>query len=491
MAASPVSEEALDLHDIQGLVVRGHGSLHAAQFLLLEVRNEAHAREYLQKLCGRLNLARDPAESCALQVAFTAPGLARLGVPRRVLETFSREFLEGMDDDVRAETLGDRGDNASSEWLWGRRDEPVHVLLMVYAHDDDALGIQLDKERTALADGFRILHEKTTTTLFGQKEHFGFRDGLSMPKIAGMPPPKRPRKREAESWTTDFPAGEFILGYRNDYGAFTESPTVDPSDDPANHLPIAPDGQRRSLGRNGTYLVHRELTQKVLAFWDYLATRSREPGADPTARAIALGAKMVGRWPGGAPLVTSPDADRVAHATDNKFLYEADRIGLRCPPGAHVRRANPRDVLAFEERGSAASQLMVRKHQMIRRGRAFGHPISKRMDPKEILAARAHEKDEHRGLHFICLVGDINRQFEFVQRAWIHSANFDSLYKDGDPISAARRPRGHENQNNEFTCPAEPVRRKYKEMPQFTTLVGGAYFFLPGIAALRFISRHP
>lgn len=486
-----MSEEPLDLHDIQGLIVRGYGPLHAAQFLVLEVLNDQHAREYLQKLCGRLNVARDSPDKCALQVAFTAQGLARLGVPKRALATFSREFLEGMDDDIRAETLGDRGDNDSSTWLWGRRGEPVHVLLMVYAHDADALTIQLEKERTALANGFRILHEKPTADIAQQKEHFGWRDGLSMPKIAGVPPPKRPRKTAAESWTADFPAGEFILGYRNDYGAYTESPTVDPSDDPANHLPVAPDGTHKSLGRNGTYLVHRELAQKVVELWNYLETRSREPGSDPVTRAIALGAKMVGRWPGGAPLVTSPDADRAAHATDNKFLYEKDRIGLRCPPGAHVRRANPRDVLAFEERGSVASMLMVRKHQMIRRGRAFGRPVSATMDPREVLAARGKPDDEHRGLHFICLVGDINRQFEFVQRAWIHSANFDSLYKDGDPISAARRPPGHENPNDEFTCPAVPVRRKYKQMPQFTRLVGGGYFFLPGIAALRFISQHP
>ncbi|HEY5947606.1 MAG TPA: hypothetical protein VIV40_19010, partial [Kofleriaceae bacterium] len=124
-------------------------------------------------------------------------------------------------------------------------------------------------------------------------------------------------------------------------------------------------------------------------------------------------------------------------------------------------------------------------------GRAFGRPVSEKLDPREILAARGKPDRERRGLHFICLVGHIARQFEFVQRAWIHSANFDSMFKDGDPISAARRPPDDPNPNDEFTCPAEPVRRKYKQMPQFTRLVGGAYFFLPGIAALRFISRHP
>jgi deferrochelatase/peroxidase EfeB len=130
---------------------------------------------------------------------------------------------------------------------------------------------------------------------------------------------------------------------------------------------------------------------------------------------------------------------------------------------------------------------MVRKHQMIRRGRPFGRPVSESLDPRDLM--RAAPDDEHRGLHFICLVSDINRQFEFVQRAWIDSANFDSMYKDGDPISAVRRDSTSPNPNDEFTCPAVPVRRKYKAMPKFTQLVGGGYFFLPGLAALQVIAR--
>ncbi len=488
-----MSDETIETDDIQGLVLRGYGSFAAARFLVLEVVNDGRARKYLQGLCTRVNRAKVSPESSALQVAFTALGLERLGVPNSTLATFSREFLEGMDDEVRADVLGDRGDNDPSTWQWGRRSEPVHMLLMVYALDEATLRTQLGVERELIAGGFNVLHEKETTppATLAQKEHFGWRDGISMPKFAGVPR-ERPKKKEQESWTSPIAPGEFVLGYRNDYNAFTDSPTADPADDPANHLPATLDGAHKNLGRNGTYLVYREITQDVLGFWDYLETRSREPGADPAARAIALGSKMVGRWPGGAPLVTSPDADDPERAEDNEFVYDKDRVGLLCPRGAHIRRSNPRDVLAVDDRSTTASTLMVRKHQMIRRGRAFGRPISETMDPQEILAARGKpDIAGPRGLHFICLVGSISRQFEFVQRAWINSANFDSLYKDGDPVAAARRTADHENPNDEFTCPAVPVRRKYKQMPQFTRLVGGAYFFLPGIAALRFISRHP
>lgn len=482
-------EELLEVGDIQGLVVRGYGPLREAVFLVLSVVDEQRAREYLQGLSGRINRAADSPETSALQIAFSAAGLERLGVSKDALATFSREFLEGMDHEIRSEILGDRGDNDPRTWQWGRRGEPVHALLLAYATDTATLATLLTSERAAFDGGFGVLHEKSTITLPEQKEHFGWRDGLSMPKIAGVPE-DRPRKKKQESWTHALPPGEFVLGYTNDYRAVTELPTVNPADDPANHLPVHAIGPRRSLGRNGTYLVFREMTQDVVALWDYLAKSSREPGDDPTARAIALGAKMVGRWPGGAPLVTSPDADRPEQATANTFTYKDDVVGLRCPPGAHIRRANPRDVLAAD-RDLETSPQMVRKHQMIRRGRAFGRPVSETLDPREMIAARGAPDTEHRGLHFICLVGDINRQFEFVQRAWLQSANFAAQFKDGDPITAARRPPGHENPNDELTVPAEPVRRKYKRMPQFTRLVGGGYFFLPGLAALRFICRHP
>ena len=142
---------------------------------------------------------------------------------------------------------------------------------------------------------------------------------------------------------------------------------------------------------------------------------------------------------------------------------------------------------------------MVRKHQMIRRGRAFGPPLVAALDVAALVAAGAaylasgrdgDDIETTRGLHFICLVTHIGRQFEMVQRAWLDSPNFQALYKDSDPLVGVRRRQG-DNPNDQFTCPARPVRRKYAGLPQFTQLVGGGYFFLPGIRALKFIARGP
>lgn len=495
MAPSPVTEpaETLELEDIQGLVLRGYGGLPEARFLLLELEegHEEAARAYLRGLWPRLNRASTSPEDSALQIAFTAKGLAALGVPDTTLCTFAREFLEGLDDDVRADTLGDRGDNDPSGWSWGTRDEPIHALLLVYAGKDLLEGV-LREEKQRLAGAFRVRHEKETQMLANQKEHFGWRDGISMPTIANVPDdPSRTKEKTAkkEFWTDPLPAGEFVLGYRNDYGAYSESPTAEDGDDPTDQLPALPGDTRKDIGKNGTYLVYREMTQDVPRFWQYLATQSREDGSDAAEKAIALGSKMVGRWPGGAPLATTRTDDGNETNDANTFVYRDDTVGLGCPRGAHIRRASPRDVLALEDRGHTAAMAMVRKHQMIRRGRAFGDPLVTSMKPREIFAAAQEGPEARRGLHFICLVSNINRQFEFVQRAWINSANFDALYKDGDPLLAARRKSGQPNQNDELTVPAEPVRRKYKDLPRFTQLVGGGYFFLPGIKALKFIAR--
>jgi deferrochelatase/peroxidase EfeB len=243
------------------------------------------------------------------------------------------------------------------------------------------------------------------------------------------------------------------------------------------------------------------MTQNVPALWKYLEAQSREPGADRVASAVALGSKMVGRWPGGAPLMTST-FDDAAKASDNTFTYfhsenvmtgkPGDLTGIACPLGSHIRRANPRDDLPTD-RGDKNSVEMVRKHQMLRRGRAFGPPLAPSMTPEAFIAKRDEPDAGERGLHFICLVGHIGRQFEFVQRAWLSSPVFAALCKDADPIVGVHRNKDDDtgNASDEFTCQAEPVRRKYKGLPQFTQLVGGAYFFLPGIKAVRFIAGKP
>lgn len=479
--------ETLEDDDIQGLVARGYKDLRSARFLLLRVTDAARARAYLRRLCddGIITpIRRKPQapKDHAMQIVFTHHGLEALGVPATAVASFPRELKEGMEG--RAEVLGDFSDNDPARWEFGRTHEgavPIDVMLMIYAKTETILHQRVAEETAAFAGGFALVIERESNWLADDKEHFGFRDGISMAAAEGLDD----GRVDLDQGRRHFKNGEFVLGYRNEYGHYTDSPVVAASDDPHALLPGTRDGAARDLGKNGTYLVYRQLAQHVGAFWDYMKRESKEPSDDPSDAAIRLAAKMVGRWPEGASLVTHPDRHD-EKTDDNAFgFWVEDPEGTRCPFGSHIRRTNPRDHLPVDHTQKDSKE-MVGKHQILRRGRTFGKPLAPTMKTEEIIAAR--DDGETRGLHFICLVGHIHRQFEFMQNAWVKSANFAALDRDGDPLIGARHPAPHPNANDEFTCPADPVRRKYRAMPAFTRLLGGGYFFMPGLKALRYIA---
>ena len=185
---------------------------------------------------------------------------------------------------------------------------------------------------------------------------------------------------------------------------------------------------------------------------------------------------MVGRWPTGAPLVAAPDRDDPTMADANDFGYHReDPHGLRCPKGSHIRRTHPRDSLDPDP-GTDASIAVGKRHRIARRGRQYGEL----MRPDE--AVGSANGDEERGLHFICLNANIARQFEFIQHTWMNNPKFDGLYEDTDPVVTSRG-----GNVGTFTMPAAPVRVRVTGLPSFVTVHGGAYFFLPGISAIRYM----
>jgi Dyp-type peroxidase family len=263
---------------------------------------------------------------------------------------------------------------------------------------------------------------------------------------------------------------------------------VNQDQDPNGLLLRAPeDPARRDLGMNGSYLVFRQLSQDVTAFWRYCDDQTRQrDGASNAAGRVRLAAKMVGRWPGGAPLVKSPDTDDLALSNENEFLYhgEGDAQGLKCPIGAHIRRTNPRDSLEPDP-GSDRSIEVGKRHRIIRRGRAYGAPVASSLDAADVLAAGSSAGE--RGLHFLCFNTHIGRQFEFIQHTWANNPGFDGLYDDDDPLIGDRGG-SYGKSAGTFTIQADPVRTRVTGMPRFVQVRGGAYFFMPGIRALRYLA---
>jgi deferrochelatase/peroxidase EfeB len=98
--------------------------------------------------------------------------------------------------------------------------------------------------------------------------------------------------------------------------------------------------------------------------------------------------------------------------------------------------------------------------------------------------------DPQSGLNFICLNANINRQFEFVQNAWLASTKFNGLADESDPLTGNRLPLPMGLVTDRFSLPQENgVVRRLQRVPAFVIVRGGGYFFLPGVRALRFLAQ--
>jgi Dyp-type peroxidase family len=498
-----------DLLDIQGLILSGYGKKPAARYAIFRIVDGGAALKWLRRALTRIQYGsyrgtrRREApflDDLCFNVAFTYQGFRALGLHETALSGFALPYQEGMCESNRARRLGDDGDSDPKNWRWGRPEQPVHGLLAVYAGEGDAdpedwVRIQefIDAQlcRAHGADIITVL-DTVASNLTRRKEHFGFRDGIANPRLAGLP-----RQR-----TDDLvAAGEVLLGHLNEYDKFPLSPEVPVSADPSGILAEV-EGRldRRDFGKNGSYLVFRQLSQDVPGFWSYIeAMRETVPDAPPgRAGREWLAAKLVGRWPNGTPLSRFPDAPGPPVEKElDSFLYglNQDSFGDRCPIGAHVRRTNPRDTALpvphdpelcgdpRDERVRAARLSLTNRHRILRRGRAYGPPVDEEFD---IDALRSRDCAEERGLHFLCFNANLSRQFEFVQSNWVQNPSFAGLSSDPDPLLAANRELPY--RASDFTIQGCPVRR-VRELPRVVETRGGAYFFMPSRRALQYLTQ--
>lgn len=496
-----MSISAVDYNDVQGLARFGYARLTEACFLLLNVRNASAARSWLAAapVTTAVQLAQAP--QTALQLAFTRDGLQALGVPGNVLAGFSAEFLSGMAaNESRSRRLGDVGASSPQYWQWGGSGKVPHLVVMLYAQPSQLKGWTETIQGAKWDAAFEVLDCLPTSNLFGV-EPFGFADGVSQPALDW----ERQRTPHGDSIEVEYgnllTLGEFLLGYPNEYGQYTDRPLLAAAEPSSSVLPFAEDvPDKRDLGRNGTYLVFRQLQQDVRGFWRFL---DKQTSSSPQARQ-RLGESMVGRRMNGDPLLPVstgpiPGIDPKS-AAQNQFTYDSDSTGTRCPFGAHIRRANPRNAdLPPGSEGLLARFLHIlgfgskklrddvmastRFHRLLRRGREYGPALS----PEDAVAG-APDTAEH-GIHFICIAANISRQFEFVQNAWVMSTKFNAMTEESDPLLGNREAVPGCPFTNTFSIPQTTgPRTRIMDMLQFVTVRGGAYFFLPSLKALRYLA---
>jgi Dyp-type peroxidase family len=434
----------LAFDDIQHILLTRAPAL-TGRYEFLSFRNPAGGRAWLAAILEKVHSTEAMRASIDkdtrwVTVAFTWNGLRALGVPEPSLASFPEEFRQGMV--ARAQILGDTGANHPDNWVGGLGSSDLHAIVILFARDVT----QRERSRAEhekLLGRCECVHVLSSLDLEATPpfdyahDHFGYRDRLSQPFIEGSGEELTPGSGEA------LKAGEFILGYPDEDG-------------PPHHQP-----QPELLSRNGSFMAYRRLEEHVGAFRDFL----KEHGQTPEEQEL-VAAKLMGRWRSGAPLVLAPDKDDAALGSDpqrnNDFNYKhQDPVGYAVPLGAHIRRMNPRDTAAN-----------MNRRRMIRRGATYGPPL-----PEDV-----PEDGKERGIAAFVICASLVRQFEFAQNVWANDRNFHDLSNERDPII------GHQDGTLEYKIPKRPIRKKIAGLPAFTTVKGGAYFFLPGLKALRHLA---
>jgi Dyp-type peroxidase family len=468
-----------DLDNIQGVGLAGFRKDHQ-ELLFVRFGDAKGARKLLghlqpdvssQREVGEFNALfseirrrdekEDVVEATWTAVALSARGLEVLGADLGGLpEGEGRTaFTEGMAK--RSEEVGDtRPGDQPDGWEKAFRPggEPIHALLILASDRADDLARHVAEVRERIENAScEVAFSERGHTLDGKlrgHEHFGFKDGVSQPSVIGIDP------EPAEGEPPAIALGEFVLGYPDQSG---QTPTVS------------------AAFKDGSFVVFRRLQQHVFAF--RRQAQATVPGAEPVPSPEQLAAKMVGRWPSGAPTATSPDQDPGEAGLTNAFSYQAeDAQGLRTPRFAHVRKVNPRDETRPPEESEP-----VERRRMIRRGTPFGEPLP---------AGATEDDGKKRGLHFISIVADVARQFEFIQSRWVNDPNFPSGGSPSTPggeysppVSgeAADGPDPVVGQHDEGAVDAlhQPGGvRTFTLGPEVVNVTAGEYFFAPSIGAL-------
>jgi len=452
-AADPTG---VDVNDVQGNIVRPYG-FGFARHLLVTIKSAAQAREALSKLLPQVTTGKDwgsTRPATTVNIALSFAGLEALHVPDASLNSFPFAFRSGMKR--RALILGDTGRSAVEAWDPHWRGS-VHALVSIHAQRPDALDPRDKEVRSALDAGFTVNDKENGAVLVvnGQptkKEHFGYTDGIGQLEIEGFGTKKTTGdgKIAKNGWASVAP-GELLLNYKNESGEYPEAPTP--------HV----------LGENGTFAVFRKLEQHVALFREYL---DRHGKAYPGGRE-KLAAKFVGRWRDGTPLALSPDRQNPDLAADetknNDFRYDGDGDGARCPLGAHIRRARPRDAMGFGGKLADARRIM-------RRGLPYGlwAPEDGPVDATP------------RGILFYAFNVDYERQFEFVQQQWLNYGNHFGQGNDKDVLLG-----DHDGTGKAVIQAVSPGEPPYlcTGLQRFVDMRGGEYFFMPGMRALEWIAN--
>ncbi|KAM0756152.1 Dyp-type peroxidase [Meredithblackwellia eburnea MCA 4105] len=380
-----------------------------------------------------------------VNIAFSAAGLSTLGVNLATDFASHTAFLGGQQADVLA-NLNDPVINGKlSTWKDVYLGKKIHGVLVVTAHTQDSLDKKVIELQSDFASSIHVLARVCGRVRPGAEEgheHF-------VPTVIGF----------------------------NDQGRTPGSDAVSPS-----VILTGQDTTPPSWIKDGSFLVFRELQQLVPEFDDFVQTTANtfQPIV-PGITADAVGARIVGRWKSGAPLVLSPTHDDPVLGNDPQrrmnFDYSSDLGQVACPYAAHIRKTNPR-------KGTAPANIPVDPHLIIRQGIPYGDEVSA---SEKIAKKTTHE----RGLLFACYQSSLENGFQFVQKLWANNTGFPfnntaAITTPGEDLIIGQPVPGSGRviqgiRPNDAADPANTI----SIAQLFVVPRGGEYFFVPSIDALK------
>ena len=511
-------------------------------------------------------------------VAFSSSGLQFLGFEEKGeaqgLSSFPASFQMGMAR--RGHILGDvaidkpngnhAGTDGGSAWNWsdcGEADDKrvCHAILLHYARDEAELArLSQLVEDEASTFGLRIVRRIAMPAGSGQdfREPFGFRDGISQPVISGM----RNFRRSQPDPDNVVGPGEFILGYPDTRGFIAPSPQVSVGYPGAEVLPAVEEalpgndlqfdhpqaGDLRDFGRNGSFLVIRQLAQDSHAFSQFCEWAASQSPDVPTGKGKAarywhlaeterVKSKIFGRWPDGSTLTANPVMSASRHNRQKMFDLVRERLAKAKKATAKAFSQFDRDgvvwdeaewerFLAFVHDDSHSAMIGDLPAQWLRdpvaevdlhhgaddpQGRFCplgshirrtnprdslrpGNPVQTEINNRHRLLRRGrrYEDNGEEGTLFMCFNTNIERQFEFIQQTWVNSRVFHGLRNSPDPLLSSKKPGDVFTIQGAFgnrDIPLDGTGAEGIPMANFVTMRGGGYFFMPGRQALEFLAR--
>jgi Dyp-type peroxidase family len=431
MIRTPI-EPVLPMADIQGIAVPGflkpHQTLLGINFGG-DVASVSAVKELLVSFAAQISTAgvtlddrrrhrSNGTDKEGLQaltgIGFTFLGLSKLtpgaaGLP-------DAAFRQGIA--ARSALLGDPEDPAAegnpANWIVGGTGHELDGLIVIAGDTRDSVDARSDEVAKAWREaGCTIAYEENGDVredLPGH-EHFGFDDGVSQPGIRGR----------ASQAADDFITPRHISPVEQPAHSLYGYPGQDlvwpgvlllghPATTPDPLIPGLTSSAVPEWAQNGSYLVFRRLRQDVGLFWRTMKRQAEvlavKPGFDKMDDET-LASRIVGRWPSGAPVNRTPQADNPSLGGDklanNHFRFDSDAAALKlkgsrqdtypqskadpagttCPWAAHIRKVNTRD--SGSDTGGRDSTYSRR---LLRIGVPYGKPLKNRYaelpdDPEE------------------------------------------------------------------------------------------------------------